>query len=235
MSQCSWEMSIPKVVMARTATAEVIWSRQGPIASRVRPELVVVQAGRGDAEDLGHRPSAGPVLDVHQRRGGGEPVADHRLDRPPGGDGGDLADRHQVVDDGGDAQPPAEREDDREGAEHLDLALRRFGVGQLWPCGPVRYHRAAAGRDRCDAGFAACRRARRWRGRPGLLEEGPGPGTPPSGSVKRLWPDEAAPAAPAAPLPGRPHARSAAPASPWSCPAQPPSAPAPPPTPTTPS
>ena len=51
------------------------------------------------------------------------------------------------------------------------------------------------------------------RARPGLLEEGPGPGTPPSGSVKGRWPDEAAPAARADRLPGRLHARSAALAS----------------------
>jgi hypothetical protein len=39
MSQCSREMSMPKAVMARTAAAEVICSRCGAIASRVRPSL----------------------------------------------------------------------------------------------------------------------------------------------------------------------------------------------------
>src|SRR5208337_3840398 len=43
-------------------------------------QLVVVQHERGDAQDLRDRPVAGPVPDVHQRRGRGEPVADHRLD-----------------------------------------------------------------------------------------------------------------------------------------------------------
>ena len=124
-------------------------------------QLVVVQRERGDAQDLRDRPVAGPVLDVHQRRGRGEPVADHRLDGLPGAHGRHVADRHQLVDDLPDAQPGAEGGDHRQGTQHLDLPCRDIGPGQLRGRGgpaPAGHHRAA--------GAAAARRAasrRAWR------------------------------------------------------------------------
>src|SRR5271157_3571062 len=86
-------------------------------------DLRDVDAEGADRADR-DRPVAGPVPDVHQRRGRGEPVADHRLDGLTDGHGCDVADRHQIVDDTADVQTPAEGGDDRQGAQHLSLPLR---------------------------------------------------------------------------------------------------------------
>ena len=121
-------------------------------------QLVVVQRERGDAQDLRDRPVAGPVRDVDQRSRGGEPVADHRLDGLAHGEAGHRPDRHQVIDDLPDAQPGAERGDDRQGTQHLGLPCRDIGPGHLRGRGGAQagHHRAAGAARR-----AASRRASR--------------------------------------------------------------------------
>ena len=47
MSQCIWLMSMPKVPIARSATAPVISSSLGAIASRLRPSLSSFKASAG--------------------------------------------------------------------------------------------------------------------------------------------------------------------------------------------
>ena len=69
MSQCSWLMSMPKAPIARTATAPVISSRCGAIASRVRPSLSSFSASAGMPRTSGTAQSRAQSLDVDQRRG----------------------------------------------------------------------------------------------------------------------------------------------------------------------
>ena len=99
-----------------------------------RPAHPVVVEGVGvDAEDLSH-PFPGPVLNMQQRLGRGQPVSHQSLDDLAVSGDGHVTHRAGPVDDAADVEATAELRDRRQCAEHLVAYDLRWPQDRSFPC-----------------------------------------------------------------------------------------------------